>query len=261
MDTAQAALFGLTGKAAIVTGSTRGIGFAIAEEMAKAGASLVVSSEDPQAVQAATQRLQGQGLIALGAPCDVTDDTALQGLVTAAIAGYGRLDILVCNAGITGIPGSMAALDWADYDRVMAINLRSAVALCNIALPHMARQGGGSVILISSISALRGNAAINAYALAKAGLAQLARNLAVQWGPSTIRVNAIAPGLIRTEFSEKLLNNPEFMARRMAMTPLRRPGTPREVAGTAVFLASPAGAFITGQMIVVDGGTLITDGS
>jgi len=143
----------------------------------------------------------------------------------------------------------------------MAINLRSQVQLCNLALPHLATRGGGSAILVSSLSGLRGNGAINAYALAKAGVAQLARNLAVEWGPRNVRVNAISPGFIRTELSAPLLADAAFMQLRMAMTPLRRPGEVQEVAGAALFLASPAGAFVTGHNLVVDGGTLITDGS
>ena len=147
------------------------------------------------------------------------------------------------------------------YRHVFDINLHSMVSLANLTRPVMQERGGGSIILLSSISALRGNASINAYALAKAGVSQLARNLAVQWGPDNIRANAIAPGLIRTELSRPLLENQTFMEKRMRMTPLRRPGEMQEVAGCAVFLASDAGAFITGQTIVVDGGTTITDGS
>jgi NAD(P)-dependent dehydrogenase (short-subunit alcohol dehydrogenase family) len=149
----------------------------------------------------------------------------------------------------------------ADFDRVMAINLRSQVELCNLALPHIADRGGGSAILVSSLSGLRGNGAINAYALAKAGVAQLARNLAIEWGPRNIRANAISPGFIRTELSAPLIADPAFMQRRMAMTPLRRPGEVQEVAGAALFLASAAGGFVTGHNLVVVGGTLITDGS
>ena len=133
--------------------------------------------------------------------------------------------------------------------------------LTGLALPHIAARGGGAAVLIASLAGLRGNGRINAYALAKAGVAQLARNLAVEWGPRGVRVNAVSPGFIATELSQPLLDNTEFMARRMAMTPLRRPGTPQEVAGAAVFLASDAGAFVTGHNLVVDGGTLITDGS
>ncbi len=249
-------LFDLSGKGAIVTGSTRGIGRAIAEALIAAGARVVISSEDA----ADTARVAAE----LGMPgitCDVTDHAALKGLVSEGEAALGGLDVLVCNAGITGRAGPFAELDLDDYARVMAINLTAQVVLCNHALPRIAAQGGGAVVLISSLSGLRGNGRINAYALSKAGVAQLARNLTVEWGPQNVRVNAVSPGFIATELSQHLLDNAEFMARRMAMTPLRRPGTPAEVAGAAVFLASPAGAFVTGHNLVVDGGTLITDGS
>lgn len=249
-------LFDLTGKGAIVTGSTRGIGRAIAEALIAVGARVIISSEDG----ADTARLAG----ALGMPgiaCDVTDHAAMERLVSEGEAALGGLDILVCNAGITGRPGPFAEVDLDDYARVMAINLTAQVVLCNHALPRIAARGGGAAILVSSLSGLRGNGRINAYALSKAGVAQLARNLAVEWGPHRVRVNAVSPGFIATELSQPLLENAEFMARRMAMTPLRRPGTPADVAGAAVFLASPAGAFVTGHNLVVDGGTLITDGS
>jgi NAD(P)-dependent dehydrogenase (short-subunit alcohol dehydrogenase family) len=177
------------------------------------------------------------------------------------VAEFGGLDILVCNAGITGRAGPFAELDMADYARVMAVNLTSQVQLSNLALPVIAARGGGAVVLISSLSGLRGNGRINAYALAKAGVAQLARNLAVEWGPRNVRINAVSPGFIATELSRPLLDDPAFMERRRAMTPLRRPGTPAEVAGAVVFLSSAAGGFVTGQNLVVDGGTLITDGS
>lgn len=248
--------FDLTGKAAIVTGSTRGIGRAIAEGLIAQGASVVISSES----EADTADVAA----ALGMPgfaCDVSDDAAQAALVEFALRELGGLDVLVCNAGITGRAGPFADIDMDDYARVMAINLRSQVVLCNLALPHIADAGGGAAILIASLSGLRGNGRINAYALAKAGVAQLARNLAVEWGPKQVRVNAISPGFIATELSQPLLDNAEFMARRMAMTPLRRPGTPADVAGAATFLAAAAGAFVTGQNIVVDGGTLITDGT
>lgn len=254
--TAQNGLFDLSGKVAIVTGSTRGIGRAIAEALIEAGARVLISSEDLADSMRVADELGMPGCV-----CDVSDDAALARLVERAIAEFGHLDVLVCNAGITGKPGPFADIDMDDYARVMAINLRSQVILCNLALPHIAASGGGSAILMASLSALRGNGRINAYALAKAGVAQLARNLAVEWGPSAVRINAISPGFIATELSQPLLDNADFMARRMAMTPLRRPGTPREIAGAALFLAAPAGGFVTGQNLVVDGGTLITDGS
>ncbi|WP_088311000.1 SDR family NAD(P)-dependent oxidoreductase [Novosphingobium sp. B 225] len=249
-------MFDLTGKAALVTGSTRGIGRAIAEALIAQGARVVISSEDA----ADTARVAAK-LGMPGCPCDVADDAMLAQLVDFTLAELGGLDILVCNAGITGQAGPFAGIDMADYARVMGINLRSQVVLTGLALPHIAARGGGAAVLIASLSALRGNGRINAYALAKAGVAQLARNLAVEWGPRGVRVNAISPGFIATELSGPLLADEAFMARRKAMTPLRRPGTPQEVAGATVFLASAAGAFVTGHNLVVDGGTLITDGS
>lgn len=248
--------FGLSGKNAIVTGSTRGIGRAIAEEFVAAGARVVISSESAEDTAAVAAELGQSGFSA-----DVTDSDDLARLVEFALSALGGIDLLVCNAGITGKPGPFASVDMDDYDRVMALNLRSQVVLANLALPHIAERGGGAVVLMSSISALRGNGAINAYALSKAGVSQLARNLAVEWGPKNIRVNAIAPGLVATELAKPLLENEAFMSERMQMTPLRRPGKPEEIAGAARFLVSDAGGFVTGQTLVVDGGTLITDGS
>ena len=253
--------FDLSGKVAIVTGSTQGIGLGVVEQFCSAGASCVLSSEDATAVTTIETNLRSDGFDVAGVKCDVTDKHALADLVDGTAGEYGGLDIVVCNAGITGEAGPITDVDEADYRRVFDVNLHSMVALCNLARPHLEARGGGSIVLISSISGLRGNAAINAYALSKAGVAQLARNLAVQWGPQNIRANAISPGLIRTEFSQPLLADESFMQRRMQMTPLRRPGEISEVAGCAHFLASDAGAFVTGHNLVVDGGTTITDGS
>jgi NAD(P)-dependent dehydrogenase (short-subunit alcohol dehydrogenase family) len=253
--------FRLEGRVALVTGSTRGIGLAIARAFAASGARVVVSSESTRDTAACAAEMHSEGLSVTGIACDVSMSNEQQALVNRTLAAHGRLDIVVCNAGITGKPGPFASMEMADYDRVMAVDLRAMVELSRLALPHMAAQPGGSLILISSIAGLRGNGAINAYALAKAGVAQLARNLAVEWGPRGVRVNAISPGFIRTELSAPLMNNTEFMARRMQMTPLRRAGEPDEVAGAALFLASSASGFVTGHNLVVDGGTVVTDGS
>lgn len=246
-------MFDLTNKTAIVTGGTRGIGFGIAKALQQAGASVVVCSESAADSSEAAGRLGVSGI-----RCDVTKEDQLEELVDFTMSRFGSIDVLICNAGITGMAGS-SSLD--DLDTVMAVNLRSIVALTSLALPHMANREGASAILMSSLSGLRGNAAINAYALAKAGVAQLARNLAVQWGPRGVRTNAISPGLIRTEFSQSLINDAAFMQRRMQMTPLRRVGEIEDIAGVVLFLASRASAYVNGHNLVVDGGTLITDGA
>lgn len=248
-------LFDLTGKIAVVTGSSRGLGYAIAEAMVAHGATVIVSSENAEDTAAAAEALGTTGIV-----CDVSDDSAIASLVAQTVARFGGIDILVSNAGIQGGP-SADPLDMTVFDRVIAINMRSMAVLTKHALPHMAGREGASVVLTSSISALRGNAKIDAYALAKAGVVQLARNIAVQWGPKGVRANAIAPGLIDTRLADHLKADEAFMIRRMQMTPLRRMGRPEEIAGVAVFLASPAAGFVNGQVIVADGGTLITDGS
>jgi NAD(P)-dependent dehydrogenase (short-subunit alcohol dehydrogenase family) len=248
-------LFDLSGKIALVTGSTRGLGYAIAEAMVAQGATVIVSSENAGDTAAAAAKLGTTGIV-----CDVSDDAAIAALVAQTAACFGGIDILVSNAGIQG-GHSADPLDMTGFDRVIAVNLRSMVVLTKHALPVMAGRDGASVVLIASIAGLRGNARIEGYALAKAGVVQLARNLAVQWGPKGVRTNAIAPGLIATSFADGLMGDAAFMARRMQMTPLRRVGQPQEIAGAAVFLAAPAGGFVNGQVIVVDGGTVITDGS
>lgn len=250
-------LFDLTGKVAVVTGSSRGLGYAIAEVMLAHGATVVVSSENADDTAAAAAAL---GERAIPIPCDVSDDAAIKALVAELVDRFGGIDILVSNAGIQGAP-SADPLDMTGFDRVIAVNMRSMAVLTKHALPHMAGREGASVILMASISALRGNARIDGYALAKAAVAQLARNIAVSWGPKGVRANAIAPGLIDTALAAHFKADQAFLARRMQMTPLRRMGQPHEIAGTAVFLASPAGGFVNGQVIVADGGTVITDGS
>ena len=245
-------LFDLSGRRALVTGAGQGLGLAIAQALAGQGAQLLVSDRDARDAQRVAAQLGGQACAA-----DLADSAQIDGLCQAA----GALDVLVCNAGIQGPAGPLAEAGEADWDQVLQINLRAAARLCKRLIPAMAERGGGSVVLMSSIAGLRGNRAIGLYGLSKAALAQLARNLAVEWGPQGVRVNAVSPGLIRTPLAEGLLANADFMARRLQATPLRRVGEPHEVAGVVALLASRAGGFITGQNLVVDGGTLISDGS
>jgi NAD(P)-dependent dehydrogenase (short-subunit alcohol dehydrogenase family) len=254
-------LFDLSGKVALLTGATRGIGLAMTEAMAEHGATVVVSSNEAGACDEVAARLRAAGHSASGVVCDVADRAQLQALVNEVRRLHGRIDILVCNAGVAPHAGPLATASDADWDLTMTVNLRSVLWLTSLVIPGMVEHGGGSVIITASLSSLRGNQGIGLYGLSKAGCAQLARNLAVEWGPKNVRVNAISPGVIDTEFARPLTGDPAALARRLALTPLRRTGTPQEIAGLAVLLAAPSGAFITGQNLIVDGGTLISDGS
>jgi NAD(P)-dependent dehydrogenase (short-subunit alcohol dehydrogenase family) len=257
-------LFDLTGKVALLTGATRGIGLAMARQFLAAGATLVISSNEPEACAQVARQLSaehGASRRVLGVPCDVAVRAELKALVAAALAAFGRIDVLCCNAGIAPHAGPLHTASDQDWDRTMTVNLRSMLWLTSLVVPGMAERGDGAVILTASLAALRGNKRIGLYGLAKAGCAQLARNLAVEWGPRNVRVNAISPGVIDTEFALPISADPAALQRRLAATPLRRLGHPDEVAGVALLLASRAGGFITGQNIVVDGGTLISDGN
>jgi NAD(P)-dependent dehydrogenase (short-subunit alcohol dehydrogenase family) len=173
----------------------------------------------------------------------------------------GPLDILVSNAGIEGPVGLTGAAEEAAYLCTFDVNLHSAYWLAAAVAPDMRESGGGAIVLMASLSAMRGNRMIGPYAMSKAALAQMARNLAVELGPHNIRANAVAPGLIETPFSRALMQDEAFLKRRLGATPLRRVGQPFEIAAAVLWLASPGGAFTTGQTIVVDGGTLAGDGS
>jgi NAD(P)-dependent dehydrogenase (short-subunit alcohol dehydrogenase family) len=251
----MASLFDLTGKVAIVTGSTKGIGLAIATRMAEHGATVVISSRKANVCETVAAGIQAAGGKAVVIPCHIGRKEELQNLVDQTVAQCGGIDILVENAGVNPYLGPAAEMPDEAFDRVMGLNVRSNVWLANMALPHIAQRGGGSVIIISSIGGLRGSAQLGAYGLSKAADMQLARNIAVEWGPKNIRANAIAPGLVRTDFARALWENPTLYRKRTKDTPLQRIGEPDEIAGAAVFLASAAGSFTTGQTLVIDGGT------
>jgi NAD(P)-dependent dehydrogenase (short-subunit alcohol dehydrogenase family) len=254
-------LFSLKNRTALITGASGGLGRSIADLFALSGARLILTDQTKSKAEEIAQSLRERGSEVASFGLDLADTNALQGHALDLVSTGNVPDILVLNAGIQGPAGPLGAVTADDWHRVMAVNLASAHVLTSVFAPAMARRGGGSIILMASIAALRGNKAIGLYGMTKAALVQLARNLAVEWGPHNIRSNAIAPGLIRTPLAEELLGNASFMERRLSMTPLRRVGEPHEIAGVALMLAADAGAFITGQVLVVDGGTLISDGS
>ena len=258
--TVHQALFELRGQCALVTGAGGGLGQAIARCFAEQGADLVLSDRDGDAMCAVAEQCRASGAQVREIVADLALASEAERLARDALSVCGRIDTLVCNAGVQGHAGPLFGVPSEDWNRVFQVNLVSAHLLTSAIVPRMAERGAGSVVLMASIAALRGNKAIGLYGMTKAALAQLARNLAVEWGPKGVRVNAIAPGLIRTPLAEDLMANEAFMTRRLAMTPLRRVGEPHEVAGVAALLASRAGGFITGQTLVVDGGTLISDG-
>ena len=254
-------LFSLRGQVALITGAAGGLGQAIACAFAQHGADVVLADREEGPLGEVLHQCRDLGVQARSLSADLADPLQANALGARAQAEFGRIDTLVCNAGIQGPAGPLLDVTESDWARVFQVNLASAYALCASLVPRMASRGRGSVILMASIAALRGNRAIGLYGLSKAALAQLARNLAVEWGPQGVRCNALAPGLIRTPLAANVLTDEHFMARRLALTPLRRVGEPHEVAGVAVMLAASAGGFINGQVLTVDGGTTITDGS
>lgn len=249
--------FCLRDKVALITGSSRGIGRAIAESMAALGAKVVISSRKADACEAAAREIRAKGGEALVVPCNVSRKPEVEALVRATMQHYGRIDVLVCNAAVNPVYGPLRDLSDEAFDKILDANLRSNLWLCNRVIPGMAERGGGSVIFISSIAGLRGSDVIAAYGISKAAVFALARSLAVEWGPRNVRVNCIAPGLIKTEFARALWEDEARLARRLARTPLRRIGLPEEIGPIAAFLASPAASYITGQIIIADGGVTI----
>lgn len=252
-------LFDLTGKTAIVTGSSKGIGRAIAEALAQAGANVVISSrkQDKCDEVAAAINAAGGGK-AIAVACNIGKLEDLRKLVLDTKTQFGQIDVLVCNAAVNPYFGPMAKLPDEAFTKVMDTNVRSNLWLCNLVLPEMAERKDGAVVIVSSIGGLKGSAMLGIYAISKAADMQLARNLAVEWGPNNIRVNCIAPGLVRTDFAKALWEDPKMLANVERGTPLRRIGEPDDIAGAAVFLASKAGAWTTGQTIVIDGGVTIS---
>ena len=253
-------LFDLTGKVAVVTGSTKGIGRAIAEALAAFGARVVISSRKAERCAAVAGEIEAAGGAALAVPCNVSDTAQLQALVDRTLEHWGHIDVLVCNAAVNPHFGPLSEISEEAYDKIMDTNVKSNLWLCNMAVPQMAERKDGAVIIVSSIGGLKGHGKLGAYALSKAADMQLARNLAVEWGRDNIRVNCIAPGLVRTDMARALWEDERAYAQAIESYPLGRIGEPEDIAGAAVFLASRAGAWTTGQSLVVDGGVTIMSG-
>jgi NAD(P)-dependent dehydrogenase (short-subunit alcohol dehydrogenase family) len=252
-------LFDLGGKVAIITGSTRGIGRSIAERMAQHGAKVVISSRKKEACEEVVKAIQAQygEDSAIAVPANISSKDELQNLVDQTLAHWGRVDVLVCNAASNPYYGPQAGIADAQFRKILDNNIIANHWLISMAAPQMVERREGSIIIVSSIGGLRGSAVIGAYCISKAADMQMARNLAVEFGTHNIRVNCIAPGLIKTDFARALWEDEALLAKRTATTPLGRIGEPDEIAGAAVFLASAAGSFMTGQSLVVDGGVTI----
>lgn len=252
----MANLFDLTGKTAIITGSSRGIGKAIAHRLAEHGANVVVSSRKADVCEAAAAEINDKVArkAAISIPANIAAKDALQNLVDETNRAFGQIDICVCNAASNPYFGPMGGISDEQFLKILQNNIVSNHWLINMCAPQMRERRDGAIIIISSIGGLRGSPVIGAYDISKAADMQLARNLAAEFGPDNVRVNTIAPGLVQTDFARALWENPEILKISTERAPLRRIGQPDEIAGMAVFLASKAGAFTTGQTFVIDGG-------
>lgn len=252
-------LFEMKGQTAIITGSSRGIGRAIAEAYAQAGANVVISSRKQDACEEVASKineLYGLGR-AIAIAASISDQAALENLVAATRGHFGRIDVLVCNAASNPYYGPMAGISDEKFRKIFENNVLANNRLISMIAPEMIERREGAIIIVSSIGGFIGSDVIGAYNVSKAADLQLARNLACEYGPHNIRVNCIAPGVIRTDFARALWEDPDAESRLRAATPLGRIGEPEEIAGAAVFLASRAGSYVTGQSIIVDGGCTI----
>jgi len=259
--TIQTDLFDLTGKVAIITGSSKGIGKAIAQSMAAHGARVVISSRKAPACEEVAAAIneacdEGPGE-AISLPAHIGDKEQLQGLVDATRERWGQIDILVCNAAVNPFYGPSKDIPDSAFDKIMESNVRSNHWLSHMVLPEMVERQDGVVLVVSSVGGFKASTVIGAYNISKAADFQMVRNLAAEYGKHNVRINAIAPGLIRTDFARALWENPDVLKAVTATTPLRRIGEPEELAGVAVFLASKAGSYVTGQDFIVDGGQTI----
>lgn len=246
-------MFSLDGQIALVTGASRGLGLAMAEGLAEAGATVVVNGRDADTLEAAASGLRQRGLKADISPFDVTDYRAARAAIDSIVARFGRFDILVANAGINH---RVPLAEWTpeDWNRILNANLTACFFLAQHAAAVMRKQGRGRILFTTSIAGLMGLGNVHSYTASKIGLIGITRSLAVELGEYGITCNGILPGYFETDLTASYLQSPDYAARLNSRVPLRRWGKPRDLAGVAVFLASDAAAYVTGQQIVVDGG-------
>ena len=252
-------LFDLTGKVVVITGSSRGIGKASAIACAEQGAKVVISSRKQDACEIVATEINdrfGAGT-AVAIAASISSKEALQHLVDESRRAFGRIDCLVCNAASNPYYGPQEGIADEQFRKILDNNIISNHWLISMVAPEMKERGDGSIVIVSSIGGLRGSTVIGAYCISKAADMQLARNLAHEYGQHGIRVNCIAPGLIKTDFAKALWEDEATVSERNRTTPLRRIGEPEEIAGAVVYLASKASGFMTGQTMVIDGGVTI----
>lgn len=255
-------LFDLSGKTAIVTGASRGIGEAIATRLAQHGANVVVSSRKVEACQQVVDKInQAEGRTAAHAvACNISHKEHLQSLVDQTNDIFGGVDVLVCNAAVNPAAGPSKDITEDEINKIFDCNIKATHFLSHMVLPQMQQRGGGSIIIISSIAAWVGSTAIGMYGVSKAADLAIARNLALEYGSDNIRVNCLCPGIVKTYFAEALWKDPQTEAYMTRKLPLRRFGEPDDIAGAALFLAAPAGQWMTGQHMTIDGGALVSVG-
>ena len=253
-------LFNLKNKSILITGSSKGIGKAIAYQCAEHGAKVIISSRKLDICEQTADEINTKlgSEVAYAIPANISDDDQLENLVNETRKKIGKIDVLICNAATNPFMGSMLDMPIEKFDKVMHNNIRSNQILCNLVLPEMISKEDGSIIIISSIAAIKGSPILGAYNISKAADVMIVKNIAAEFGHKNIRANSIAPGLIKTDFAKALWENPDILKTVLSSTPMQRIGVPDEIAGVAVMLASHAGNYINGQTIVVDGGTTIT---